>query len=592
MLSRVIWAARIDMQIALFATLFPLLFGTPGRRPGRLLRRLARRAVRPHRRPRHHLSLPGDRHRHRRGARAGPDQHVHRGQRRRLGVLRPADAGRGPGRRSRATMPPPAACSAMATPRIIFRHLLPNAITPIIVYLDDRHGARHPARLEPRLSRPRRPAADGRMGRADRRRQELHDHRLVDLGLSRHRHRARRRSASAWSATASPTCCGAAVSDAPAADRGAGIALAIRGLAIDVRDARRPGRAVDGVDLEVGAGEVLGLVGESGSGKSVTLRSIVRLVRPPRPRRAAQVLWRGRDLLRAAGARSCATCAAARSRMIFQEPMTALNPVLTVGEQIRENLQAHTGLDARRARARAPSSCSTWSASRRPSAHRRLSAPVLRRHAPARDDRHRARRQPEAAAGRRADHRARRHHPGPDPEAASCACATRARHERRPGDPRSRRDRPDLRPASRSCMPAASSRSAPVAELLRASRATPIRWACSTRCRAAAPCASRCARSPARRRRSRDLPPGCAFAPRCRLRDRRLPPGGRPPLVEVGADASLAPACTTTRSRGRRAMSAAAPPLLEVAGLRQALRAAPAAARRRCSGAPRRLVAP
>jgi peptide/nickel transport system ATP-binding protein/oligopeptide transport system ATP-binding protein len=108
---------------------------------------------------------------------------------------------------------------------------------------------------------------------------------------------------------------------------------------------------VDGVRLQVGAGEVLGLVGESGSGKSLTLRSIVRLVRPPL-QVAGEVRWRGVNLLELPESQLNAV----RGReiaVIFQEPMTALNPVLTVGEQIRESLYAHSGLDGPAIRKRA-----------------------------------------------------------------------------------------------------------------------------------------------------------------------------------------------------------------------------------------------
>jgi oligopeptide/dipeptide ABC transporter ATP-binding protein len=108
---------------------------------------------------------------------------------------------------------------------------------------------------------------------------------------------------------------------------------------------------VDGLDLDIRPGEMLGLVGESGSGKSMTLRSILRLIRPP-GQVTGQILWRGRDLVPLPESEMRRV----RGReigMIFQEPMTALNPVLSVGNQIVENLVAHTGLGraARRARA-------------------------------------------------------------------------------------------------------------------------------------------------------------------------------------------------------------------------------------------------
>jgi len=102
--------------------------------------------------------------------------------------------------------------------------------------------------------------------------------------------------------------------------------------------------AVDGVDFEVGSGEVLGIAGESGSGKSVTLRAILRLVRPP-GRVSGRVMWRGRDLLTLPEP-ELRRVRGGEIGVIFQEPMTALNPVLTVGLQIRENLKEHTSLDA------------------------------------------------------------------------------------------------------------------------------------------------------------------------------------------------------------------------------------------------------
>ncbi len=115
--------------------------------------------------------------------------------------------------------------------------------------------------------------------------------------------------------------------------------LSLRGL----RTSFGSVRIVDGVDLDVREGEILGLVGESGSGKSMTLRSILRLVRPP-GRVEGQVLWRGRDLL-TLPPRQMRAVRGREIGMIFQEPMSALNPVLTVGAQIRENLRAHGTLD-------------------------------------------------------------------------------------------------------------------------------------------------------------------------------------------------------------------------------------------------------
>ena len=127
--------------------------------------------------------------------------------------------------------------------------------------------------------------------------------------------------------------------------------LDVRDLRVTFATPRGAVRAVDGAGITVDAGEVVGLVGESGSGKSVTLRAITRLLHG-NAAVSGQVLWRGRDLLtlpepalRAVRGREIA--------MVFQEPMAALNPVLTVGQQIDESLAAHGGLDGRARRARA-----------------------------------------------------------------------------------------------------------------------------------------------------------------------------------------------------------------------------------------------
>ena len=127
--------------------------------------------------------------------------------------------------------------------------------------------------------------------------------------------------------------------------------LDVRGLSVVFRTARGDVHAVDGVDLEIAAGEVVGLVGESGSGKSVTLRAILRLLHE-NARIAGQVLWRGEDLL-TAGAERLRTVRGREIALVFQEPMSALNPVLPIGLQIDEVMAAHSGMGraARRARA-------------------------------------------------------------------------------------------------------------------------------------------------------------------------------------------------------------------------------------------------
>jgi peptide/nickel transport system ATP-binding protein len=127
--------------------------------------------------------------------------------------------------------------------------------------------------------------------------------------------------------------------------------LKVRGLTTTFVTQRGTALAVDRLDLDVGSGEVVGLVGESGSGKSVTLRSIVRLVREP-GHVTGSVEWQGRDLMTMTDA-EIRKVRGAEIAMIFQEPMTALNPVLPIRLQIEENLKAHTTLDRRAIRTRA-----------------------------------------------------------------------------------------------------------------------------------------------------------------------------------------------------------------------------------------------
>jgi peptide/nickel transport system ATP-binding protein len=127
--------------------------------------------------------------------------------------------------------------------------------------------------------------------------------------------------------------------------------LSIRGLTATFPAGGGEAAAVAGVDLDLRAGEVLGLVGESGSGKSVTLRAVLGLVPPP-GRVGGQVLWLGRDLMALPEA-ALRRVRGGEIAMIFQEPMTALNPVLPIGLQIDESLRTHTGLGRRARRDRA-----------------------------------------------------------------------------------------------------------------------------------------------------------------------------------------------------------------------------------------------
>ncbi|WP_131113582.1 ABC transporter ATP-binding protein [Lichenihabitans psoromatis] len=127
--------------------------------------------------------------------------------------------------------------------------------------------------------------------------------------------------------------------------------LTVRDLTATFTGPAGPVRAVDGVSFEIGDGEIIGLVGESGSGKSVTLRSLLRMLRPPGTV-SGSVVWNGVDLLALPEAKLRAV-RGGEIAMIFQEPMTALNPVLTVFQQIDETLATHTDLSkaARKARA-------------------------------------------------------------------------------------------------------------------------------------------------------------------------------------------------------------------------------------------------
>jgi peptide/nickel transport system ATP-binding protein len=128
--------------------------------------------------------------------------------------------------------------------------------------------------------------------------------------------------------------------------------LDIRGLKTHFATDDGMVQAVDGVDITIGRGETVGVVGESGCGKTVTALSVLKLIAmPPGRIVAGQILWRGSDLV-PLGSKQLDTIRAKEIAVVFQEPMTSLNPVYTVGEQIAEVLRRHEGLSRRDARDR------------------------------------------------------------------------------------------------------------------------------------------------------------------------------------------------------------------------------------------------
>jgi peptide/nickel transport system ATP-binding protein len=131
------------------------------------------------------------------------------------------------------------------------------------------------------------------------------------------------------------------------------VLLSVRDLHVEFHTSRGRVRAVEGVSYDVRAGEVLAIVGESGCGKSVSSLAIMRLL-PKRTSRVTrgEILFGGRNLLTL----SDGEMRRIRGReigMIFQEPMTSLNPVLTIGDQIMEPLFIHLEMGKTRARERA-----------------------------------------------------------------------------------------------------------------------------------------------------------------------------------------------------------------------------------------------
>jgi peptide/nickel transport system ATP-binding protein len=129
--------------------------------------------------------------------------------------------------------------------------------------------------------------------------------------------------------------------------------LDIRGLKTHFKTDDGWLHAVDGVDIAIDAGQTVCVVGESGCGKSVTAKTVMKLIdMPPGKIVAGQVLWQGRDLV-PLGPEEMQKIRAKEIAIVFQEPMTSLNPVYSVGAQIAESIRLHEGLSKREAHNRA-----------------------------------------------------------------------------------------------------------------------------------------------------------------------------------------------------------------------------------------------
>ncbi len=144
----------------------------------------------------------------------------------------------------------------------------------------------------------------------------------------------------------------------------------IDSLTVRFNKGKRPVNAVNGVDLRLGRGEVVALIGESGSGKSVTLRSLLRLHPPKGTDIGGSIRVDGIDVMKL-GSGELSAYRGKKVAMIFQEPLTALDPVYTVGDQIIESIRRHDGGSVAQARSRA---LELFERVRIPSPERRLAA--------------------------------------------------------------------------------------------------------------------------------------------------------------------------------------------------------------------------
>jgi oligopeptide/dipeptide ABC transporter ATP-binding protein len=128
--------------------------------------------------------------------------------------------------------------------------------------------------------------------------------------------------------------------------------LEVKDLKVQFRTEDGVVKAVDGVSFSLKQGEVLGIVGESGSGKSVSMMSVLRLINDPNMRAEGEVIYKGRDVMKL-DKHQMQEIRGAEISMIFQDPMTSLNPVYRIGDQIIESILTHQDIDKKAARRRA-----------------------------------------------------------------------------------------------------------------------------------------------------------------------------------------------------------------------------------------------
>ena len=172
-------------------------------------------------------------------------------------------------------------------------------------------------------------------------------------------------------------------------------------------------RAVNGVSYTVNEREIVGMVGESGCGKSVTQLSVMQLIRRPGRIVGGEVWFEGSNLLNyRPNGPEMRSIRGAKIGMIFQEPMTSLNPVLTIGRQLTESLELHLGMKQEGSAEPGGGAAGHGGHPERREPPGRLPAPVQRRHEAAGHDRHGRGLPAQDGHRRRAHHGAGLHHPG------------------------------------------------------------------------------------------------------------------------------------------------------------------------------------